>query len=119
MDSSFEISIEKARFQAYHGVFEQERRVGNMFEVSVKVTTPVSSQIESDDIGATLSYADLYDVIKAEMEVPSKLLEHVCVRIANEIKRRWAEVKGGEVKIVKLQPPISGCTGEASVKFFF
>lgn len=115
----FEISIENARFLAYHGVFHQENRVGNTFDVSAKVTTPVSSQIKNDELGATISYADLYELIKAEMTKPSRLLEHVCLRIATEIKTKWPYVQSGEIKIVKLQPPISGCTGSAAVKIFF
>ena len=32
---------------------------------------------QTDDVADTVSYADVYEAVKAEMEVPSKLLEPV------------------------------------------
>ena len=53
---------------------EQERRVGNDFEVSLTVDYPFEKALTSDDLDHTLNYALLYDVIAAEMQQPSKLL---------------------------------------------
>ena len=51
------IEITRLRLHAFHGVLEQERRVGNDFEVSVTVGYPVV--IGSDELSATLNYAEL------------------------------------------------------------
>ena len=34
------VKLERMRFYAYHGVMEQERRVGNDFEVTLEVWYP-------------------------------------------------------------------------------
>lgn len=102
------ISFNRIRFHAFHGVMEQERRVGNDFEVSLTVEYPFEKALESDNLDDTLNYAQLYDVIAAEMQQPSKLLEHVAGRIVGAVKSRFPLVKGGTVSVAKLTPPIKG-----------
>ena len=85
---------------------EQERRVGNDFEVSLTVEYPFEKAMESDDLCDTLNYAELYDVIAAEMRQPSDLLEHVAGRIVGAITSHYAgKVTGGTVTVAKLHPP--------------
>ena len=94
------ISLNKLRFHAFHGVMEQERRVGNDFEVSLTVEYPFEKAMESDDLCDTLNYAELYDVIAAEMRQPSDLLEHLAGRIKahTSLQSRDAErVSYGEI----------------------
>ena len=102
------ISLNRLRFHAFHGVMEQERRVGNDFEVSLTVDYPFEKALTSDDLDHTLNYALLYDVIAAEMQQPSKLLEHVAGRIIKAVKARFPIVKGGTISVAKLTPPIKG-----------
>lgn len=114
----FEISIEGAKFYGFHGVDCQETRVGNNFLVDVSVSIPVSHQID-DDITKTVSYADIFEIVKTEMAIPSKLLETVAKRIGEKISVLIPDMKSGYVKITKLSPPIEGCSGAASVKLIF
>ncbi|MCM1291787.1 MAG: dihydroneopterin aldolase [Prevotella sp.] len=115
----YEISLEHIELQGNHGVFEQERKVGNNFIVDLKVTVSLPESILEDSLKDTISYADLYNVLLNEFKIPSKLLEHVCVRIEHKLKQRWPNIQSGEIKIIKRQPPIAGITGWASVKKFF
>ena len=75
------IELNRIRFFSYHGVAEQERRVGNDYEVSLRVDYPLERAMESDSLCDTLDYAALYALVAAEMSVPSQLLEHVAGRI--------------------------------------
>lgn len=115
----YEISLENLILRGNHGVFPQERTVGNDFQVDLKVAIPMPAGIEHDELDDTISYADLYDVLKSEFDIPSRLLEHVCLRVAKKIRQRWPLVQSGEIKIVKLTPPIPGFNGQAAVKNFF
>ena len=47
------ITVDRLRLFARHGVMEQERRVGNEFEVTLRITYP--SVITRDSIDATLN----------------------------------------------------------------
>lgn len=99
------VKLEGLRFYAYHGVMEQERNVGNDFEVSVEVWYPFEQALESDNLEDTLNYATLYGIVEREMAEPSKLLEHVAGRIINAIKREIPAVNAGVVSVTKLHPP--------------
>lgn len=115
----FEISLEQILLRGNHGVFEQEREVGNEFEVTVNLRYPIRENQKEDCLDNTLSYADLYTIIKQEFDKPSALLETVCLRIERKVKEKWPDIEGGEIKIVKISPPIPGIRGRASVKKFF
>ena len=99
------IKLEKMRFHAHHGVMEQERRVGNDFEVTVEVEYPFEKAMESDDLNDTMNYAELYSIVEREMSIPSQLLEHVAGRIITSIKKEFPEAGAGELIITKLHPP--------------
>ncbi len=47
-------------------------------------------------------------MVKAEMETPSHLLEHVAHRVGKTIMRRFDAVESVRVKIRKLAPPLGG-----------
>lgn len=63
------IELNRIRFFSYHGVAEQERRVGNDYEVSLRVDYPLERAMESDSLCDTLDYAALYALVSAEMSV--------------------------------------------------
>ncbi len=109
------IELDRIRLYAYHGVFEQERLVGNMFEVSLRVEYPFEAAMKSDDLNDTVSYARLYEIIENEMKVPSRLLENVAYRIMLAVTGEFQEIMHGNIKITKMTPPISGEMAGVSV----
>jgi dihydroneopterin aldolase len=109
------IELEQVRFHALHGVMPQERIVGNAFEVNLRVKTNFEAALSDDCLDNTISYADLYEVVKAEMMQPSALIEHVAGRILRALTERWPAVEAVWLKVSKLNPPIPGEIGRASV----
>ncbi len=100
-----EIILEKMKFYAYHGVLEQERIVGNDFEVSLKLLADVGDSLFSDEVEDTVNYAEVYELVKEEMMIQSKLLEHLAGRITRRIFAEYEEVNEISIKISKLNPP--------------
>lgn len=107
------VEIERMLVTAFHGVMPQERKVGNEFEVTVRVDYPWV--IGSDSIEGTLNYAELVELIKEEMAMPSALLEHVAGRLYDRITERWPFASGGYIKIAKLTPPVTARMAAAAV----
>ena len=107
--------ISRWKIYAYNGVFEQEQKVGNLFEVTLRVEYPFLNAMESDNLNDTASYARLCELIEAEMKIPSKLLEAVAGRIIKSIKREFSQISGGVLKISKLKPPITAEMESVSV----
>lgn len=115
IDMKTSIQIDNIRFYAYHGVMEQEQTVGNHFTVSIWLEADVVKATETDELDATISYADVCDVVKAEMDVPSKLLEHVAGRIYRKLRAVFPQITALEVKVYKQNPPGCGDTERAGV----
>src|SRR5579871_2977396 len=109
------VALEGLEFHAYHGVYPQERSSGNKFEVDVNVETQFENAAFNDDLSGTINYEDLYALVKAEMEKPSKLLERVGHAIAEKILSTFQSATSVEVKISKFNPPIGGVCRKASV----
>lgn len=101
------VEVNSLRLYAFHGVLPQEGVVGNEYEVTLHIDVEAAGGVNEDSLEGTVSYADLVDVIIAEMKHPSKLLEHVAGRIKCAVTDRWPMVKGGMVRVAKLTPPIA------------
>ncbi|MDR0796539.1 MAG: dihydroneopterin aldolase [Tannerella sp.] len=109
------IELNAMKFYAYHGVLHQETKVGNYFVVDITYACPCEKACLSDDLNDTISYQDVYSVVKTEMAKPSKLLEHVVERIANVLKLKFPQLTYLKIKLFKLNPPLGGEVQSASV----
>ncbi|WP_297676144.1 dihydroneopterin aldolase [uncultured Bacteroides sp.] len=110
------IFLNNVRFFAYHGVGEQEREVGNEFIISLRLKVDITLAAETDNVAHTVSYADVYENVKAEMEIPSALLEHVCGRIVKRLFRTFPAIEGIELKLSKRNPPMGADVDAAGVE---
>ncbi|MDR1337051.1 MAG: dihydroneopterin aldolase, partial [Tannerella sp.] len=86
------IDLTGMKFYAYHGVFPQETRVGNDFTVDISYAFAAEAALESDKLHDTVNYADVYGIVKAEMERPSRLLEHVAGRIFHALRAAFPQL---------------------------
>lgn len=111
------IALKGMKFYAYHGVSLQEAKVGNTFLVDVFYSLPLQHVFDTDEIDDTVSYALVYDIVKMEMAVASKLLESVAVRIIRVLKEHFPELSYLKIELVKLNPPVGGEVHSASVTF--
>ena len=111
-----QVRIKDLRLFAHHGVLPQERTVGAYFILNVGVETNFSRAMKDDDLDGTISYADLFEVIKAEMAVPSQLLEHVAGRICQAIFDRFPTAEAIHLQILKENPPMGADLAGAGIE---
>ena len=102
------ITIENMEFYAYHGHFEEEQKIGTWFSLDLIMDVDTSKAELSDELEDTVDYSAVYQVVKEQMMIPSKLLENVGRRILNTIKERFPEVKDAQLKVRKMNPPLGG-----------
>lgn len=114
----YTVGLTGLRYFAHIGVFDQERKIGNDFCVDISVDIAPYGVI-AENLDATISYADLAEVVGAEMAVEHLLLESVAENICEAVKERWPQISAGEVKITKITAPIAGLTGSAYVRLSF
>lgn len=63
----------------------------------------------------SINYAAVYAVVKEQMDIPSKLIEHVAGRILYALKERFPQLAAVELKLSKLNPPFGGDVHSASI----
>ena len=111
------IELRGLNFFAYHGVLPEERKRGNTFVVDLSLEANLSRAIRTYELGDTINYALVYEVVKREMDTPSQLLEHVCGRIATALLNEFVAIQRVSVCVVKKNPPIEGAgTCESAVR---
>ena len=109
------IAINGMRFYARHGCFAEERAIGTNFRVDLQFTTDTTVAETSDNIEDTVSYLDVYQVVKTQMQQPSNLLEHVARRVGEAVLAKFPTVEDVTVVVHKLNPPLGGQMDSVSV----
>lgn len=115
MMTTTQISLDNVRLYAYHGVMEQERRVGGWYTLTVVIDYPFLTALDSDNVADTLNYAEVLDIVKQEMAVPSNLIEHVAGRICRRLIAVYNNINKVSVRLTKDNPPMSANCDGASV----
>ena len=113
---SSKIYLRNVRFHAFHGVLPQEGIVGNDYLVNLVLDYDFSSALKIDDLQGTLNYAEVYQKVREEMAVPSKLLEHVAGRIAHRLFSDFPEIQKLQLSITKVNPPMGSDSDGAGVE---
>jgi 7,8-dihydroneopterin aldolase/epimerase/oxygenase len=110
------IELNKLRFFARHGLYAEEIKTGNEFEVNLSVSY-LAETIVITDIAETINYVSLYELIKTVMQKPTPLLETVIMTIAEKIYQQFPHIKKTSISIAKLHPPIAKFIGEVGARY--
>jgi dihydroneopterin aldolase len=111
------ICFEKLRFFAFHGLYEEEKKSGNEFEMDIKISfSPEKNMIT--DIDETINYATVFELIREEMQHPRELLETFLAELAEKFKLQYPAINNVEMKLYKLTAPISEMKGRVGVQLF-
>jgi len=93
----------------------EEGQIGSDYLVNLKVKANLDKAAVSDDLKDTVDYVLLQKIVKEEMAIRSKLLEHVGKRIVDKILLSTPLVNSVKVKVSKVNPPIGGDVAEVNV----
>jgi dihydroneopterin aldolase len=114
-NQTIRISLNKLLFVGYHGLYPEEKKLGNNYAVEIDIDfTPKQGVI--DQLDQTIDYVHVYAIVKKWMEIPTPLLETLVGKIADDILSSQALANKVFVKITKLHLPISSFEGNVSVK---
>ena len=109
------IYLKDIRLYAYHGCMEEEGKIGSDYIVNVTIVTNLDRAKKSDALADTVDYVAINRIVKEEMQIRSKLLEHVLNRITNRIMKEHRAVQSTMVRVAKQNPPINGDVAEVAV----
>lgn len=103
------ITMKNMAFYAYHGVLEEEKVLGQKFHVDAELFLDLKRAGKTDDLDETVSYAMVYETIKAVMlKEKFDLLEALAHKICGEILLSFEKIEGILLKIEKPGAPVEG-----------
>ena len=109
------ILLENMKFHAFHGVLPEEQLTGATYSVTLKLIFDFHKAAREDDLNETVNYAEIYSLVKEEMQQRSKLIEHVAQRILNSVLSHFPSMKSVEIRLSKHNPPLGGEVEKATV----
>ena len=109
------IQLNNLIFHAYHGLYEEEKIIGNDFEVNMDVTFNELKKITH--IHETVDYVKIHGIIKKVMENPTPLIETVVQEMVDQIKLFDPKIVSVMVNIKKLNPAIANFNGTVGITY--
>lgn len=100
---------------AYHGCMDEEAKLGGKFIVDVKLHTDFMAAAQTDKLIDTIDYVRVREIVVEEMNIRSKLIEHVGHRINTRFLAEFATLKKAITKVRKINPPINGTVKEVAI----
>ena len=110
----YSIEIKALWLYAYHGVFPEETKLGQEFEIDLFIETS-APDLSNDEIQDVLSYADVVERVKEQFTSKSyKLIEKASYEILKGLEI-FPSIKYAKVQVKKPNPPVPEKLDYASV----
>ena len=108
------IELNDVVFFGYHGLYADEKKLGNTYKVNVHIDFAPNNSIV-DHLDQTIDYVQVYALLKKWMDIPTSLLETLVGKIADDILATQSLANKVFVKITKVHMPIPQFEGNVSV----
>ena len=102
------LRIDEIECYAFHGCLPAESVIGQRYSVDVIFEGDFTKATESDTLFYAIDYCLVYGIVKNEMAVPSKLIEHAAGRILRALKSLAGNEISTTVRLTKYNPPVNG-----------
>jgi len=100
------VALKDVKSFAYHGFYPEEQILGTHFLVSIEVK--FKPEGDTEDLGRTVNYELINNIIQQEMKLTQKLLETVVKRMLDRVVADFPFIFYASVGIKKLHPPMPG-----------
>ena len=113
------IILSDLAFYGYHGVMLEENKLGQRFRIDLECGLDLARAGATDLVEATVSYADIYSLVKAATEdTRYKLIEALAQHIVDRLFASFAPFEWIRIRIRKPEAPIPAVAGEFAVELF-
>jgi len=103
------ILLNNLGFYGYHGVLKEESVLGQKFFIDMELYLDTNEAGLTDDMNKSVSYADVYEVVK---EITEKrrfnLIEALAENIAKEVLEKFNLINEVMVRVKKPEAPVNG-----------
>ncbi|HEY4200033.1 MAG TPA: dihydroneopterin aldolase [Devosiaceae bacterium] len=113
------IILKDLAFYGYHGVLTEESKLGQRFWIDLTCGLDLTEAANSDRISTSVSYADIYDVVRNAFEERRfHLIEALGQNIVNRLFQRFDRLEWIRIRVRKPEAPIAMVTGEAAIELY-
>lgn len=96
-------------FYGYHGLLKEESVLGQKFFIDIELYLSTKEAGLTDDMYKSVSYADVYEVVKDIVENKRyNLLEALAENISIKVLEQFQLVNGVMVRVRKPEAPVNG-----------
>jgi dihydroneopterin aldolase len=104
-------------FEGHHGVSDEERADPQVIEMDVEYALDLREAGSADELAATVSYSDVFEVCRRQVEDKTyHLLEAIAEQTAADILAAFERIESVTVWVRKPGVPIDGVLDHAGVK---
>lgn len=103
------IIMKNMQFYGYHGLFSEETKLGQRFNVSADLFVSLKKAGLSDDMEDSVNYGLIFDIVKKRVEgKPYNLIEALAEKIADDLFNEFPKIMECLIQVEKPNPPING-----------
>jgi len=114
--ATYKISLENIRLYGYHGATQNERELGQRFEIDVEIMADLSKAVRADDMKRTVNYESVYRLVESEVvNERYHLLEAMADKIARDVLKEFGALEV-IVRVRKPSVPIAGSIDHVEVE---
>ena len=101
------ITIKDLEVYAHHGVYPEEKKLGQKFLVTAELYTDFSNATENDDINMSLDYGEIsHKITEFAQNNTYKLIETLAEKLAQMLLETYVLLNGVQIEIKKPWAPI-------------
>lgn len=113
MDS---ITIKDIKAYGYVGFFEEEKTLGQWFNVDLQLSLDLQPAAQTDDLAMTVNYAQIVEETQMQITTSKAALIETLAASILEAVLRFDEILIADITLTKLAAPIPGFSGTVAVQ---
>ena len=103
------ILMKNLSFYGYHGVLEEENKLGQKYNIDVTLFVDLDEACSSDNVLDTVNYAEVFEIVQYHTTIKTyKLIEALAESITKEIFQKHKRVQEIEILVKKPEAPVNG-----------
>lgn len=102
------MTLTRMEFYGYHGVFEEERKLGQRYYVDLEFPLDLHPAGSTDDLTQSVNYAEVFYTVQEVVEKRSfQLIETLAENIASAVLGTYTKINELTVRVTKPHPPFN------------
>ena len=111
------IRLKNCCFFANHGVFDEEKTLGQRFHVDAEIHVDALPALDTDDVGETVDYGLVFAEIERILSGPRRfLIEALALDVARALCDRFVQIVRARIVIRKPNAPVRGVLDHVEVE---